>query len=548
MSNIFEKSVPVQKPKRSVFDLSFDYKTSFNMGTLVPVYMEEVIPGDKFKVGTDVMIRFAPLIAPIMDRVDVRLDYFFVPHRLCFDHCMTTNDKRMSFEDFITGGRNGNSVTPFPHFRFTVLDNQNTGALSANHLLDYFGFHVNGTMSGDDTVEFSALPVIAYHLIADNFFRDQTFESSVSDELSDAPLFDPTDGHCTQPTRTTLVSKLLNVRQRLFSKDYFTTAMPTPQRGDSVYLMNPFSLGYRRSSDFPSPASSLSSGDYTLNLYGTTSLNANFNTIGFTDILGNKNYLGSTTTINDFFTLQSIQRWLNNNQNYGGRYVEQLAGHFGVISSDARLQIPQYLGGGKAPIMISEVLQTATNSTSGTSGSTGVGEMSGHALAFGKTSSFSRYFDEHGLIIGILSVIPKISYTTAIPKIFFKKDKFDFAFPEFANIGEQPIKNKEIYLVPENGSSTNEDTFGYTPRYAEYRCHQSLATGYFRDSLSYWHLGRMFSSLPTLSLGFLQVDNDKTKRIFQTTPSSTVMSIYCDCYHNVTAVRPLPLLPNTSLL
>lgn len=545
MSNIFEKSLPMSAPKRSVFDVSRDYKTSFNMGDLIPCFMEELLPGDTIKVGSDVMIRFLPLIAPIMDKVDVRIDYFFVPNRLCCDNVLGTNGNRFSWEDFITGGSDGKSAMPLPNFDLDYQVSEGIEFFESNHLADYFGIYRNGTWQQQDGKHFqcSALPFIAYHLICDNFYLDQTYDTPVMDYIRNNPVFNSTTGTCSGYTSSSgpALKKLTDLRQRLFQKDYFTTAMPTPQRGDSVYLMNPFTLKSSPSAAYPNPASGTTLASYPVKTFTFDGIHT---ALGYTGSDTYNYYIGSDVTVNDFFTLQSIQRWLNHNQNFGGRYVEQLAGHFSVISSDARLQIPQYLGGGKAPIMISEVLQTATNSTSGTSVSTGVGNMSGHAISFGKTANCRYRADEHGIVLGILSVIPKISYSSAIPKFFFKLDKFDFAFPEFANIGEQPILNKEIFM---QGTADDNKTFGYTPRYSEYRCAQSIATGDFRTSLNYWHLARSFSSLPSASLQFLQVTSVNTSRIFQNTDAQ-VAHLLADVFHNCSVVRPLPQLPNTSLL
>lgn len=549
--------------------MSRGYMTSLNMGDLVPVYMEEIIPGDTFRIGSDVMVRFASLIAPIMDRVDVRLDFFFVPARLCFDICCCDDGKtHLSFENFITGGPDGKATAPVPSISFEPELNPTKD----NDLLDYLGFKMFNRSTFLDPVTIPNItPVLAYQLICDNFYMDQTFDESLTDKLKSYPVFDSDTGLWNLVDADLAFSKrLFGIRHRLFAKDYFTTAMPAPQRGDSIYLMNPLqtsqitgsisdlsveSNGYfkfSRSFDGSVPSTGqpkfiigpTDEDRYILNDSESFALRYRSGLkVSGTGSFESDEFELDVPTINDFFTLQSIQRWLNHNNNFGGRYVEQLVGHFGVVPSDARLNLPQYLGGGKCPVMISEVLQTAESSSSP---STGVGDYAGHAIAFGKTSNVSRSFNEHGILMGIISIIPKNSYTSAIPKLFFKNDKFDFAFPEFANIGEQEIKNKEIFFDAANPSQ-NEAVFGYTPRYAEYRQGFSLATGDFRDGLSFWHLGRVFSELPTLSLQFLQVTSSNTSRIFQDNDDDSV-HIYVNVWHNVSAIRPLPLLPNTSLL
>lgn len=509
--NVFNRNIPIKKPRKSVFDLSYDYKSSFNMGQLIPAFFQPVMPSDTFRVQSDVMIRFAPLLAPIMDRVDVRMDFFFVPNRLVCPY----------WEDFITGGRDGKFSVPLPFIEVDKDDDQ----FGKNSLWDYFGNQPIPLLENDEKFVIpNVMPLLAYNLIWNEYYRDQSLSAPSE------PILDETTGEVIGFSQN-------EVKSRCFMKDYFTSAQPTPQRGDSVYLFhNPIQFGTDTSIGYD-----VFHGDdfvYGLSKMEEGKTSPFFMWGGSSD----KHFFTDDTTINDFFTIQSVQRWLNNNNTFGGRYIEQLLGHFGVISSDARLQRPEYLGGGKSPIQISEVLQTSSTDVTSAQGS-----MAGHGFGIARSNSFRRTFEEHGYIIGLLSVTPRFSFDTGVVKEFLKTDRFDFPFPEFANLGEQPIDNRELFIDYTNPDSSE---FGYQPRYSEYRTNRDLITGDFRsgnDSLDFWHCGLHFYSLPHLNANFVTIDPDNYSKIFADQDGDT-QHIYCDVYNNVQAIRPLPVYPNTSLL
>jgi hypothetical protein len=245
---------------------------------------------------------------------------------------------------------------------------------------------------------------------------------------------------------------------------------------------------------------------------------------------------GTSVTINDLRRSIKLQEWLEKNARGGARYIEQIFSHFGVKSSDARLQRVEFLGGGKTPVVISEVLQTSATQAPEIA-ETPLASMAGHGISVGSTHEFTKFFEEHGIVMGIMSVMPKTAYQQGTPRMFTKFDKFDYYFPEFAHLGEQEIKNKEIYTT--NDATYNEGTFGYTPRYAEYKYRESRVCGDFRSNLNFWHLGRIFSSAPNLNSAFVHPDPTTLNRIFAVTDDNT-QHLWCQVYHDIKAIRPMP--------
>ncbi|MDR0692494.1 MAG: hypothetical protein LBF69_05605 [Prevotellaceae bacterium] len=526
MSNRLFTSVKVKRPKRNVFDLSHERKLSFNMGDLVPIFLEEVVPGDSFRLNTELFIRLAPMLAPMMHRVNVYTHFFYVPNRLVFD----------KWQDFITGGVDGQDETVFPNFN--VFDTPDPTLFLDGSLSDYLGLpSLPAVPPSPSFSEFfvNSLPFRSYQLIYNEFYRDQTLTPEVvfgkGSTVSSADI-----------------GSICKLRRRSWEKDYFTSALPWPQRGADVLLPlgesapvvfdgfpigNPpefvnsvgsrVDIGDLQSTRFPmipgSPYGIGSSGAPTqpLGLDPRGSLQADLSD-------------ASSSTINEWRRALRLQEWLEKNARAGSRYIEQILSHFGVRSSDARLQRPEFLGGGKSPVVISEVLQTSASDDV-----TPQGNMSGHGVAVGNTHGFKKFFEEHGFVIGIMSVLPRTAYFQGVPKKFFKSDKFDYFWPSFAHLGEQPILNKELYVSSD--ADVNESTFGYTPRYAEYKYAPNTVHGDFRSNMSYWHMARSFSSRPNLNAAF--VSSDPTHRIFAVTDPS-VHKLYAQVYHNCKAIRPMP--------
>lgn len=507
MKNRLFNVVPIKRQKSNLFDLSHEKKLSFNMGELIPIYSEDIIPGDKFRLNSELIMRLAPMVAPMMHRVNVFTHFFFVPYRLLWSN----------WENFITGGPDGTIAPTFPTIQ---VNNNDKDLFYQGNLSDYLGIPpTNSSMTVVNFQDISALPFRAYQLIYNEYYRDQNLEAPVPITKNDTVL---------SAEKTQLCAK----RMRAWEKDYFTSALPWVQRGADVVIPG--------TPDYMDPARLYKTGTQNQATNGALTADSDnpshLQDAGMTD-LRIENLDGYDIKVNDLRRAVKLQQWLENNARAGSRYIEQILSHFGVRSSDSRLQRPQYLGGGRTPIVVSEVLNTSATATEPQ------GSMAGHGIAVGNTHGFKQGFEEHGIVMGIMSVLPRTAYQQGIDKSFFKKDKFDYFWPEFAHLGEQAIQKKELY-VAYTGANINDQTFGYTPRYAEYKFKNSSYHGDFRSDLSFWHMGRIFSNPPALNTSFMK--SDPTHRVFAVTDPSE-HKLWCQVYNNVQAIRPIPVFGEPQL-
>lgn len=520
--SIFDK-VSLRRPKSSKFDLSHFRKMSLNMGKLIPILCQEILPGDKFRVNSEVFLRFAPLLAPVMHNVDVYTHYFFVPHRLDWSE----------WEEFITGGVTGGSV-PQPPTIVVSTAGCATGAFKNGTVWDYMGLptFAESTVVTDPTYV-SALPFRAYQRIFNEYYRDQTL-TQPADITEDGGVIDPSNAE---------FLAMLTMRDRAWEKDYFTSAMPTAQRGPEVLMpvegegsvtYDPVSKILKSDGSFADVDKLMGTSDAFGNLDVGKNSNITTGTTGRIENIDTVNFQNSSVTINDLRKATKLQVWLEKMMLGGARYVEQLLVMFGVKSSDARLQRPEYLGGGRQPVVISEVLSSFQDAAGAGAPQ---GNMAGHGVSVGRSNGFSRRFEEHGYVIGIMSVIPRTAYQQGIPKQFQRFEKLDYAWPDFAHLGEQEIATRELYYDPAQPSGTQSNTFGYQSRYAEYKFCSSTVHGDFRGNLSYWHMGRIFDGVPLLNSSF--VTSNPTDRIFAV-EDPDVQKLYCQIHNSVSAVRPLP--------
>ena len=533
MANIFN-SVKLKRPRRNVFNLSYESKLTVNAGELVPIMCKPVVPGDKFRVNTEMLVRLAPLVAPMMHRVNVFTHYFFVPNRLVWNQ----------WEDFITKGVDGTDAPAFPTLKLpSTVDTANGHRFFGDgSLWDYLGLPSlnqigNATFQTQSPngvkapagYEVSALPFRDYLLIYNEYYRDQNLTSEI--EFS-------RDGGSIEAITT---NPLLMLRRRAWEKDYFTSALPWVQRGPEVTvpvsgaggsmdveLKSTAADQYFVSSSDSRPTGNLEVVNgvlYATHQSSSTSVGAFLSPNNFQV---NVDEMG--VSINDLRTSNALQRWFERNARSGSRYIEHILSHFGVRSADARLQRPQFLGGGRVPVSVSEVLQTS--STDETSPQA---NMAGHGISASVNHGFTRYFEEHGYIIGIMSVMPRTGYQQGVPRDFRKFDNMDFYFPEFAHLGEQEIKNEELYL--NQYDADNSGTFGYTPRYAEYKYSLNEAHGDFRGNMAFWHLNRIFTEKPNLNTTF--VECNPSNRVFATAETSDD-KYWIQLYQDVKALRLMP--------
>lgn len=484
--------------KRAKHSLSNYKLLSCDMGELVPIGLTEVLPGDTIQHATSALLRCSPLMAPVMHPVHVRIHHWFVPHRLVWE----------DWEDFITGGPDGMDTSIFP----TVNMPASTGA-AVGSLADYLG-----VPPGVASIPVSALPFRGYNLIWNEWYRDQDLQTEVA--ISEA-----------SGTDSTTNTSLLNVQ---WEKDYFTSSRPWEQKGpqinvpigDSAPIMG---IGIHSSVSSPTDSGTLrtSSGDTTLNASGPVAAPAQVlagmapplrpDAAAVYADLSN----ASAVTVNVLREAMALQRYAEARARYGSRYVEYLR-YLNVRSSDARLQRPEYLGGGKQTVQFSEVLQTAE-------GTNPLGTMGGHGISAMRTNRYRRFFEEHGYVFSMLSVRPKTIYAQGLPRHWNRRTKEDFWQRELAHIGQQEVLNKELYAA----HADPEGTFGYQDRYDEYRRTESSIAGEFRDTiLDHWHMARIFASQPALNADFVKCV--PTERTFAV-PSQDVLYVMAN--HSIQARR-----------
>lgn len=489
--------------KRGKFSLSNYKLLTCNMGELVPIGLLEVLPGDSIQQATSALLRCAPMLSPVMHPVHVRIHHWFVPHRLVWD----------DFEDFITGGPDGEDDSVYP----TITLGGGTGA-AVGSLADYLGCPplVNN-------LEVSALPFRGYAMIWNEWYRDQDLQTEL--------VIDQTSG-----PDTTTNTALQNVA---WEKDYFTSARPWESKGPEITLplgTDAPVTGIGISTNFSFPNTNVAAretdatGTRTYAAGRNTGNTTNANLIieedpsntGYPNIRADLSQ-ASAVTINQLREAFALQRYQEARARYGSRYVEYLR-YLGVRSSDARLQRPEYLGGGRQTIQFSEVLQTAE-------GTSPVGEMRGHGIGALRSNRYRRYFEEHGYIHSFISVKPKTIYAQGLARTWNRRTKEDFWQQELQHIGQQEILNKEVYAA----HSSPNGAFGFQDRYDEYRRQESNIAGEFRTSvLDQWHLARIFTGDPALNATF--ITSVPTQRIFA---QEIVDNLYIMASHSIQARRPV---------
>lgn len=485
--------------KRNKHSLSHYKLLSCDQGQLVPIGLQEVLPGDTFQHSTSALIRVAPLATPVMHPVRARIHHFFVPHRLVW------ND----WENFITGGPDGLNASTFP----TITTTAGTG-YSVGSLGDYLG-----VPPGVASLEVSALPFRAYALIYNEYYRDQ--------DLNTALTIDLTDG----PDTTTNIA----LQKACWERDRFTLSRLYPQKGAAVTLPLGTTAPVLRSNNAPGVRLyDAGTNDYAHNsaISKTSTAGAMVRTTGGQEQSIDPNgglytnlATASAATITELRTAFALQQYAENRSLYGSRYTDYLA-FLGVKSSDARLQRPEYLGGGVQTIQFSEVVQSAPGVYD--TDEYPLGNLGGHGIGAMKSNRYQRFFEEHGYVISILSVLPKTVYAQGISKTWNRRTKEDFFQQELQFVGQDEVLNKEVYAA----HATPDGTFGYIDRYDEYRRAESSIAGEFRTTLDSWHMARIFTSDPALNATF--VNANPTDRIYA---SSTTNELQVMVNHKIRARR-----------
>ena len=517
-------SVQLKKPTRSVFDLTHEKKLTCRMGELVPIFISETMPNDTFRCDSEVMLRLAPLLAPIMHRINVFVHYFFVPNRLLWSR----------WEDFITTGQFGTTNIMQPFVRINEVLAANRQLLAAGSLSDYLGGPVipDGTAGYSSAQEMNLLPFAAYLKIWFDYYRDRNFQQD-TDLMPIQSVGLQTANH-----------GWFLIRSRCWAHDYFTSSLPWTQRGAQVLmpLAGSGSVTY-------SPVARVRRV-YGLNILDATNIrtqgtdtNPGLATGGSAteqisvENIASVNLTASSVTINDLRRAVRLQEWMERNALAGSRYNESILAHFGRRTSDARLQRAEYLGGGRVPVQISGVVTTAWSA--GPSGNTPPANLAGHGISYGKSNKFSYNCEEHGFIIGIMSVMPRADYFQGVDRMFNTRQSFlDYPWPSFAHLGEQPVYASELWTSPDTmGIPQSRPIFGYQSRYAEWKFKQNTIHGDFRSSMQFWHLARTFSSQPALGIEFNTFDDALPNRIFAVSGGD---HLWCYINNRCTVKRSLP--------
>lgn len=486
--------------RRNLFSLSHKVNFSCDQGELIPIGLVEVLPGDIFRHGTSLLIRLAPMLAPVFSQLNVTVFQFYVPTRIVWD----------DFEKFITGGPDGDDASVHPTITFA-------GGVAVGSLGDYFGIPPSV-----NNIEVSAIPYRMYAKIFNEWIRDEDLDTELALSTASGP-------------DATTSTALQNIR---WEKDYFTAARPFEQKGPSVTIPLGSAAPIK---GLGVPTQNFTSGSQAVyESDGSNPTYTNYRNInpaaggtqvfmkgtaassGYPDIYAD---LSAATgiPITELRLANALQRFMEMSSHRGSRYVEYLLSRFGVRSSDARLQRPELLSRSKQVVQISEVLATAEGTN------TDVGDLKGHGIGAMRSNRYMRMFEEHGYVLTLMAVQPKTMYVQGLHRTWNRRDKYDYFQPETQFIGDQEILNKEIYAA----AASPNGTFGWTPRYQEYREQPNRIAGEFRTTvLDFWHQARIFSSEPALNSTF--VTSNPTERIFAV-PSQDVL--YVTANHSLQARR-----------
>lgn len=509
--------VPRSEIPRSSFNIQKTHKTTFNSGHLIPIYCDEVLPGDTFNLNMTAFARLATPLFPVMDNMYIDSFFFFVPNRLLWDN----------WQRFM-----GEQDKPTDSISYIIPESASpVGGYTTNSLQDYMGLPTVGQLGAEATYSHANLHQRAYNLIWNEWFRDQNLQDPVKVDKGDGPD----------------LSTDYQLLRRGKRHDYFTSALPWPQKGGNAVTM-PLSglapvLSDGTQINFASGTTQLplkSQNPSGSDFYSVSTGATNAASLSFGDNTGLFADLSEATaaTINQLRTSFQVQKLLERDARGGTRYTEIVRSHFGVVSPDARLQRPEYIGGGSTPVNISPIAQS---SATGAYTETPLGTLGGMGTAVLR-NGFSSAFTEHGVILGLISVRADLTYQQGVHKMWNRSTRYDFYFPAFAHLGEQPILNKEIYAT--GNTEQDNGVFGYQERWAEYRHKPSQISGYFKSTdatpIDAWHLAQHFTSLPTLNSTFIE-DRPPIARVIAVGDEANGKEFILDTFFNIQMARPIPM-------
>ena len=532
--------------RRSTFDRSHSLKTSFNVGDIVPFFVDEVLPGDTFNVDTSKVVRLQTLLTPVMDNIYLDTYFFFVPNRLTWSHWKQFNGENME-----------SAWIPQTEYEIPQITAPASGGWSVGTIADYLGIP-----TGVPNLSVSALPFRAYALVMNEWFRDENLSDPLVVPVDDATVV----GVNTGTFVTDVVKGGLPYKAAKYH-DYFTSCLPSPQKGPDVLIPSATSGVYPvvTKDEVHDPGGFTLSGVYGSNPTSFTELNVftgnylipsvSVSNVGVTGPnssgtfdptnLWAESSGGLGASINQLRMAFQIQKLYEKDARGGSRYIEILKSHFGVTSPDARLQRPEYLGGNRVPININQVVQQSATA----SGETAQGTVTGMSVTTDTHSDFTKSFTEHGFVIGVMVARYDHTYQQGLERFWSRKDRFDYYWPVFANIGEQAVKNKEIFAqgpakVDSAGAVIDDQVFGYQEAWADYRYKPSRVTGEMRSqyaqSLDVWHLADDYSALPMLSDSWIREDKTNVDRVLAVT-SAVSNQLFADIYIKNRTTRPMPM-------
>lgn len=558
-TNAHFSELPSVDIQRSMLDRSFSHKTSGNVGDIIPIFVEpNILPGDTISIDTAKVIRFQTMLTPVMDQIFADVYWFFVPHRLVWDHWINLmGENTASAWIPETEYTVPTLVVPPPAGVGDTPNNNKRGTL-----LDYMGFPVE--MPLEDSVKINALPFRAYSKVMNDWFRSESLTDPINLYTGDADVTCTTEasyiddvGHAGKPFKAAKFA------------DYFTSALPSPQRGDPVVIslngewspdtsflpVKARNYTHYKANDtgaYPASYANVSTSGTPVDGYGITSVGDKYYHTASTpytvqtNSVSNQNGMtpnnlwadasnlsidGLSFTVNDLRYAFQLQKLLERDARSGGRYIEVIKGHFNVDSPDQRLQRAEYLGGNRFAVTIDQVTNTAQTEQDF------LGDLGANSVTVDVHSDFTKSFTEHGTLLGLLVLRTDKTYSQGLPQWMKQRTRFDYYWPVFANIGEQPIDKDELFVGAEG-------TFGYQEAWASWRYHPNMVSGllrpYLDDGLASWTVADDYDSAPSLSDSWIREDKTNVDRILAVT-SQISDQFWCDCYFKWTHTRPMPV-------